>query len=88
MSDDWVPQNKEQEFGFQRGKTFVQGFTDQINDLKAEIQRAGVQMERDRLDIDRLKRNEREYEKTAGKDTAGICKENADLKDALKIANG
>ncbi len=39
MNNDWVPQNKDQEFGFQRGKTFVQGFTDQINEQKSEVKR-------------------------------------------------
>ncbi len=39
MTDDWVPQNKWQEEGFQKGKAFVQGFTDQINEQKAEVKR-------------------------------------------------
>lgn len=52
--EEWVPKNKAQEEGFAIGKSFVQGFTDQIKERDTEIERLTKIIERKDRFIDQL----------------------------------
>ncbi len=86
MIDDWVPQNKDQEFGFQRGKTFVQGFTDQINEQKSEVKRLLEALKVANGLLTQLRKDNRELRSHLVK-LAGLseiyCENNAQLSEAV-----
>ncbi len=52
MSEEFVPKNKQQAEGFKIGRSFVQGFTDQIKEKDTEIYRIKSENENLRLLID------------------------------------
>ncbi len=86
MSEEFVPANKWQEEGFQKGKAFVQGFADQINEQKSEVKRLIESLKVANGLLTQLRKDNRELRTHLVK-LAGLseiyCENNAQLSEAI-----